>query len=174
MPSVSPRVLVASLAISVVLVLAGCGAASTSGSGKAASEATAAPGTGRDLKKATPEGAPMPGGVRSQQLTKGFPTEVPVADGTVIESKGQDAGGRGVWMYTVDTDASVPGLTAWYRMVYKAANWETVKDSISNRHAELELRKGDAQSIITIRERPGGGARVQATVDLAMPAAPAN
>jgi hypothetical protein len=111
---------------------------------------------------------------RRSDLPTGFPGEVPVPEGTVVTASGTGSGARGLWFYTIETSASVPGLAAWYKLVYGAANWQPVKSSIGPDVADLQFSKGDAQSLLRITVPRPGTARVEATVNLATPVTPAN
>ena len=118
----------------------------------------------------------MPSSVRTARLPAGFPPQVPVPAGDVVQASGAEgASGRGVWTYTVDVAADANVLGRWYAQTLAALNWESTPGTPAtpSTPGQVEYRKGDgAQIRLTITAMDSSNSRVDASVSIGVPVTP--
>ncbi len=97
------------------------------------------------------------GSEASDTLPEGFPADVPVYDGTIVDSEKTDAdGGTG---YTVDLTApdAVDDVVSWYEDELAGGGWITATASMPNSAGNVITGDKDGQSVIvTVLEGDGG------------------
>ena len=160
-----PRLLTASLA----LVLLGAAATGCS--------AAQQPQQQQPAQVVSPPVTPMAAPERAATMPKGMPSQVPVPAGTVLKiSSTEGANGHGLWTYTLVTSSAAQVLADWYSTTLVSLNWDAMPAAPASADGTIsrEYRKGnEAQVIIRVTPRAGGGSKVDASMGLGVPVTPA-
>ncbi len=94
------------------------------------------------------------------EMATGFPTPLPVIDGTVLAVEQLPVEGGGEWFYAIETTESPETVLEWYSRAYPIANWQVTSAYEVTRNdstvTTLEMTKGDASSRVTIQSTDVG------------------
>jgi hypothetical protein len=127
----------------LVAVVLGCvlalGATGCAGS-RAASTPQVEPPAAPSVTRMEPERA-------AAQIASNFPVEVPVAMGEVISGKAQ---GTDAWDYELRVAAPVNAVAEWYLAEYQRRSGQLADQQTTGASIRLTLRKGGAESQITV------------------------
>ena len=102
-------------------------------------------------------------------LHAGFPTQLPVMDGRVLDVRPLPVEGGEEWTYALQVEYPYAVVFEWYSRAYPVASWQIA--SLSTLGSDegggvlMELHKGDAVSRITILPEEDG-ARVEAGISI--------
>lgn len=80
-----------------------------------------------------------------------FPVEVPVAQGEVVQGKAQ---GPDAWDYELRVAAPVDAVVAWYLAEYQRRGWQLADQQSADGVTRLTLRKGGAESLVSVQKSP--------------------
>ena len=109
----------------------------------------------------------MPVGKRAA-LPGGFPLEVPVIDGSVVETSA--AIQTGSWVYAVETTGPADAVARWYARAYYGAQWDADTPIVTSdgalRTVEVRFTKGSAESVVRVGDGVGGRATVRVSVGI--------
>ncbi len=82
-----------------------------------------------------------------QAIAAGFPIEIPVPAGEVIEGHAQ---GDDAWDYVIDVDAPAVAVAKWYREAYSNRGWQLVSEEPGSGQLRLTFRKEIAESRVEL------------------------
>lgn len=111
----------------------------------------------------------MPFQKRLASLPQGMPLQIPVMDGSVIETSAPVSSPS--WLYTLVTSGTVETVSHWYSNAYASAGWSAASFAeFSGDSLTLRLRKNRAES--DLRFEPAGRDRVKVECSIGLGQAP--
>ncbi|MDP3630306.1 MAG: hypothetical protein Q8S43_05045 [Actinomycetota bacterium] len=144
--------------IAAVLVSTGCGAIVKKAVESATGVSVDNNGDSTTVKGA--DGSELTVNNGEGKLAEGFPTNIPVYAGTIVDSSGMTVNNASTWTASIDTADSVDDIKAFYKKELEAQGWKITSevdqnDTSGGRLVLFGAESGDLTLTVTINLADG-------------------